>query len=115
MVLVAPGTYFERIDFFGKAITVTSSDGPKKTIIDGGRAYYPVVNFDYGETRDPVLSGFTLQTKVYAPTANSPAVDAGVKTSVSGGSDVFGHKRRVDGNGDDRKVIDLGAIEFGAR
>lgn len=61
VVLVAPGTYCELLDFSGKSITVTSSDGPKKTIIDGGRAYYPVVNFHSGETREAVLSGFTLQ------------------------------------------------------
>jgi len=34
-VLVAPGTYYEHIDFKGKAITVTSSGGAGSTIIDG--------------------------------------------------------------------------------
>ena len=34
-VVVAPGIYFERIDFLGKAITVRSSDGPAVTSIDG--------------------------------------------------------------------------------
>ncbi|MFB3138923.1 MAG: hypothetical protein ACE10B_06860, partial [Phycisphaerales bacterium] len=33
-VEVHPGTYFETIDFLGKAITVRSSDGPQVTIID---------------------------------------------------------------------------------
>ena len=37
-VLVAPGTYFENIDFKGKAITVTSSGGAATTVIDGGAA-----------------------------------------------------------------------------
>ena len=36
-VLVAPGTYYENINFNGKAITVTSSGGPSVTIIDGGQ------------------------------------------------------------------------------
>lgn len=60
-VLVGPGTYYEwAIDFKGKAITVTSSDGPEKTIIDAnGRD--SVVRFHRGETRYTVLSGFTLQ------------------------------------------------------
>ena len=35
-VLVAPGAYFEHIDFKGKAIEVKSSAGPATTIIDGG-------------------------------------------------------------------------------
>src|SRR6516164_7182077 len=51
-VLVSPGTYYENINFNGKAITVTSSDGAAKTIIDG-RATPAVgtVNFTSGELR----------------------------------------------------------------
>jgi hypothetical protein len=37
IVLVAPATYFENINFNGKAITVTSSGGPAVTIIDGSK------------------------------------------------------------------------------
>jgi len=63
-VLVAPGTYYEwSIDFKGKTITVTASDGPDKTIIDAdGRD--SVVRFHSGEGRYTVLSGFTLQNGV---------------------------------------------------
>src|SRR5436305_4185386 len=43
-VLVAPGTYLENLNFQGKAITVTSSDGAGGTIVDGGGAG-PVVTF----------------------------------------------------------------------
>ncbi|MHC4588093.1 MAG: right-handed parallel beta-helix repeat-containing protein, partial [Planctomycetota bacterium] len=32
-ILVAPGTYFESINFWGKAITLRSSDGPDVTVI----------------------------------------------------------------------------------
>ena len=59
-VLVAPGTYVERINFRGKAITVKSAQGPDVTIIDGaglGR----VVTFMSRETRASVLSGFTIR------------------------------------------------------
>src|SRR2546428_9154943 len=35
-VLVAPGTYYENINFMGKAITVTSAGGPSVTTINGG-------------------------------------------------------------------------------
>lgn len=60
IVLVAPGTYHETLDFKGKAVTVTSSDGPEKTIIDAD-FQDSVVRFHRGETRITVLSGFTLQ------------------------------------------------------
>jgi len=58
-VLVAPGTYVENIDFFGKAVTVTSSGGPSVTTIDGGQKGI-VVNFTNGETRASVINGFTI-------------------------------------------------------
>ncbi len=59
-VVVAPGTYVERINFMGKAITVRSEQGPDGTIIDGGGAG-PVVTFQSGETRASVLRGFTVR------------------------------------------------------
>ncbi len=59
-VLVAPGTYFENIDFTGKAITVTSSAGPATTIIDGGGLSATVL-FKTSELRTSVLSGFTIR------------------------------------------------------
>jgi parallel beta-helix repeat protein len=58
-VLVTPGTYVENIDFMGKAITVTSSGGPKVTTIDGGQKGV-VVNFANNETRASVINGFTI-------------------------------------------------------
>ncbi len=60
-VLVAPGTYVESIDFSGKAITVRSSAGPAKTIIDGRNAQAPVVRFGSGETNNSVIAGFTIE------------------------------------------------------
>ncbi len=59
-VLVAPGTYFENLDFLGKAITVTSQGGEAVTILDGG-SKAPVVTFKSGETRSAVLSHFTIR------------------------------------------------------
>lgn len=58
-VVVAPGTYFENIDFLGKAITVASTDGPGLTAIDGGGSG-AVVTFDSGEGLQSVLEGFVL-------------------------------------------------------
>jgi hypothetical protein len=61
-VLVTPGTYYENIDFKGKAITVTSSAGATGTIIDGGGVLgLATVSFKSGEMRNSVLSGFTVQ------------------------------------------------------
>jgi hypothetical protein len=59
MVLVAPGTYFERINFSGKAIIVTSEAGPFGTTIDGGGGG-AVVTFNSGEGRGSILAGFTI-------------------------------------------------------
>lgn len=59
-VLVAPGTYFENINFNGKAITVTSSGGRSVTIINGGNLA-PVAAFVTNEGAASVLNGFTLE------------------------------------------------------
>jgi len=68
-VLVAPGTYYENIDFLGKAITVTSlacsvtSPSPTcnaTTILDGG-GIAPTVTFQSGELRTSVLSHLTIR------------------------------------------------------
>jgi hypothetical protein len=58
-IVVAGGTYFEHIDFKGKAIEVRSAGGPASTIIDGGGSG-PVVAFLLGEARTSVLRGFTI-------------------------------------------------------
>lgn len=60
MILVAPGTYLENLNFMGKAITVQSVKGPAVTIIDGG-GLGAVVTFSTGETNATVLHGFTIQ------------------------------------------------------
>jgi uncharacterized membrane protein len=59
-VLVSPGTYVENINVNGKAITVTSSNGPLTTIIDGNHNG-TVVTFNHSETAASVLSGFTIR------------------------------------------------------
>ncbi len=68
-VLVAPGTYYENIDFKGKAITLTSEGGASATTIDGG-GKDTVVSFRAGETSASVISGFTI-TNGYS-TFNGP-------------------------------------------
>lgn len=64
LVLVSPGTYVENIDFLGKAITVRSSHGANRTVIDGSSPMDPdkasVVSFVQGEGPDSQLVGFLL-------------------------------------------------------
>ena len=58
-ILVASGTYFENIDFLGKAIWLHSSDGAELTIIDAQQTG-TVVTCDSAEGPDSVLEGFTI-------------------------------------------------------
>jgi hypothetical protein len=74
IVLVSPGTYFESIDFLGKAITVESQAGPDSTIIDG-ELIHRVVTFTNGEDRDSVLRGFTIRNG--KPVISAAAVGGG--------------------------------------
>jgi len=71
LVLVSEGTYYENINFGGKAITVASKyylDGKekhiRKTIIDGSQPVNPdfgsVVSFVSGEDTNSILCGFTI-------------------------------------------------------
>ncbi len=58
-ILVAPGTYYENINFNGKAITVTSSGGAAVTTINGGyKGGMATVIFNSNETSASVLSRF---------------------------------------------------------
>ncbi len=60
LVLVAPDTYLENIDFLGKAITVQGEAGPDVTEIDGNQAG-SVVSFTGGETEEAGIAGFTIR------------------------------------------------------
>ena len=59
-VVVNPGTYYETIDFSGKAIAVRSSGGAEVTFIDGTGHSGDVVRCDSGEGPETVLEGFTV-------------------------------------------------------
>ncbi len=60
IIVVAPGTYAETINFLGKAITLRSSDGPLDTIIDGWGVGGSVVQCVNGEGPGTLLEGFTI-------------------------------------------------------
>ena len=59
-LLVAPGTYFENIDFLGKSIILQSESGADMTVIDGSHAG-SVVTFSSGETEETSMEGFTIK------------------------------------------------------
>jgi hypothetical protein len=56
---VAPGTYYESINFNGKAVHLYSSDGPDSTTIDANGAYHAVQCIS-GEGANTILEGFTI-------------------------------------------------------
>ena len=58
-VLLAPGTWSERIDFHGKAISVVGLKGAGQTTLDGG-AGAPIVRFATGEGPASRLAGVTV-------------------------------------------------------
>lgn len=60
LILVSPGTYFEHIDYHGKAVAIQSTAGPEKTIIDGSYTG-AVATFQTQEGSRSVLTGFTIQ------------------------------------------------------
>jgi hypothetical protein len=59
-IVVAPGTYNEAIDLFGKAVHLHSEAGAAVTIIDGTGLGTSVVTCATGEGPDTVLEGFTI-------------------------------------------------------
>ena len=85
-VLVAPGTYFEHIDFKGKAIEVRgddSSSGPIPVIDGGGTGH--VVVFKSGETRSSVLRGFRI-THGLVPDQDGLGLIAGAGIAIADSS-----------------------------
>ncbi len=69
-VLVADGHYHEHINFNGKNITVTSTNGPAVTIIDGDVGTGPVVRIISHEGREAVLHGFTIEHGSFDSSSN---------------------------------------------
>src|SRR5688572_3080195 len=59
VVLVAPGTYRERINFLGKAIALISEQGAASTIIDGEQLG-TVITMETGEGPGASVQGFTI-------------------------------------------------------
>jgi len=102
-VLVADSTYYENINFKGKAITVASHflmDGDTShishTIIDGSQLSHPdsgsVVYFISGEDTNSVLCGFTITGGTGTPSSNWNArVGGGIYVCSSGARIIYNH------------------------
>jgi serine protease len=115
-VLVAPGTYHEAINFNGKILTVTSEQGAAVTVIDAS-GHPTVVTFQSGETRNAILSGFTITggRNIYsgagiAVSSSSPTIRDNIITGNSGcsgvGIDSYFSSPRIEHNTISRNVID---------
>ena len=60
-ILVAPGTYYERLWIYGgKSITLKSEEGAEKTIIDGEKKGRVVTFFANQNSEKIILDGFTI-------------------------------------------------------
>jgi parallel beta-helix repeat protein len=59
-LVATPCTYYETIDFLGKAITLRSSEGAEATVIDASGWGETAVKCVNGEGPDTVLEGFTV-------------------------------------------------------
>ena len=99
-VIVKPGTYFENINFRGKAVTIAShyfldndSSHIFNTIINGNRPNYPdsgsVIYMISGEDSNSVITGFTLEGGTGTDISKSlgfPARAGGAILAFSGGT-----------------------------
>jgi hypothetical protein len=114
-VLVGPGAYYEAINFNGKIITVTSELGAAATTIDAG-GKPAVVTFKSGETRNAILSGFTITggRTIYSGAGisvafSSPTIRDNVIAGNSGcsgvGIDSYFSSPRIENNTITRNIV----------
>jgi hypothetical protein len=101
-VLVAEGTYYENINFLGKAITVAShfimdadTNHINNTIIDGSQPAHPdsasVVYFISGEDTTSVIKGFTI-------TGGNGTIETSYNVRAGGGIYAYNSSCRIEYN-----------------
>lgn len=86
-VIVKPGTYSENVYFNSRAVTLTSenpddSNVVKSTIITADFGYS--ITFDFGESSDSVLTGFTITGQGIYCYASSPTISKNIITDCDG-------------------------------
>ena len=117
-VLVDTGTYYENINFWGKAITVASNfimDGDtnhiNNTIINGSQPVNPdfasVVSFTTGEDTTSIISGFTITDGTGLLDASIPARIGGGIICINAGATIIHNK--ITANEVDHQTFALGA------
>jgi parallel beta-helix repeat protein len=101
-VVVAPGTYDENINFGGKILTLTSSEGAASTIINAGGGIG--VNFVSGETAKSSVIGFTITNASSGVNVSfaSPTIASNVIVGSGGGVNVYFGSPTIASN----KIID---------
>jgi len=80
---VAPGTYYEAIDFNGKALRLYSSGGPGITTIDANGLNTSVVKCISGEDANTVLDGFTITGGTGTPDEYTQLCGGGMRNESS--------------------------------
>ena len=103
-IVVPQGTYYENIDFMGKNVKLQSSNPQdlqvvNSTIIDG-RNQGAVVLFNKGESREAVLSGFTIMN------------GSGRMNKDGGGIYVYGSSPTIRNNIIQQNVADYGGAIY---
>ncbi len=87
LILVSQGSYYEQIDFSGKAIEVRAESGPVHTAIDG-QNIASVVTFQSGETSGAILRGFTIR---FGLGSGGPSYTGGGITCLDSSPQIIGN------------------------
>lgn len=105
LIRVAPGTYYENINFLNKNIVLTSENPNDPTVVSGtivdGRGTGYTVTFSGSENDAAMLTGFTIQNGYYGCITSAsgnptPVISSNVIRDSDGAAYVYGI-RDVDG------------------
>jgi parallel beta-helix repeat protein len=92
-VLVAPGIYYEHINFKGKNIQLRSEAGAESTTINKLHDGIAIVTFESGEDSGSILDGFTIENSVSKPgivcDASSPIISNNIISNNSIGIHIY--------------------------
>jgi hypothetical protein len=115
-ILVSSGTYYESVNFNGKAILLASLNGPATTTINPPTGS-PAVSFVNGETSNSIVSGFTLVGGGVSVSYSSPTIISNeILNAITGVDSFMGSPQIIDnvilgslGNGINNHLCSSGA------